>query len=56
MAIIDGKPSFRRLEAGETLVGQGDTGTDVYLLFDGVLRSRSTATQSPSSARGPWSA
>ena len=37
VAIIDGKPSFRRLETGETLVEQGDTGTDVYLLFDGVL-------------------
>jgi hypothetical protein len=37
VAIIDGKPSFRRLEAGETLVEQDDTGTDVYLLFDGVL-------------------
>src|SRR4029453_4529558 len=37
VAIIDGKPSFRRLEAAETLVEQGDTGTDVYLLFDGVL-------------------
>jgi hypothetical protein len=38
VAIIDGKPSFRRLQADETLVDQGDTGTDVYLLFDGVLR------------------
>jgi hypothetical protein len=37
VAIIDGKPAFRRLETGETLVEQGDTGTDVYLLFDGVL-------------------
>jgi hypothetical protein len=37
VAIIDGKPGFRRLETGETLVAQGDVGTDVYLLFDGVL-------------------
>jgi hypothetical protein len=37
VAIIDGKPSFRRLKDGEVLVSQGDTGTDVYLLFDGVL-------------------
>ena len=37
VAIIDGKPAFRRLETGEVLVEQGDTGTDVYLLFDGVL-------------------
>ena len=37
VAIIDGKPAFRRLETGEILVEQGDTGTDVYLLFDGVL-------------------
>ena len=28
VAIIDGKPTFRRLEAGEVLVEQGDTGTD----------------------------
>ena len=37
MAIIDGKPGFRRLDEGEVLVEQGQTGTDVYLLFDGVL-------------------
>ena len=37
VAIIDGKPVFRRLEAGQTLVEQGDIGSDVYLLFDGVL-------------------
>jgi Cyclic nucleotide-binding domain len=37
VAIIDGKPGFRRLKMGETLVEQGETGTDVYLLFDGVL-------------------
>ena len=37
VAIIDGKPSFRRLAADEVLVEQGDAGTDVYLLFDGVL-------------------
>src|SRR4029450_1991399 len=37
VAIIDGKPGFRRLAAGEVLVEQGDTGIDVYLLFDGVL-------------------
>ena len=55
VAIIDGA-LFRRLQAGETLVEQGDTGTEVYLLFDGVLRSRSTARRSPASARGPWSA
>ncbi|HEX2363078.1 MAG TPA: cyclic nucleotide-binding domain-containing protein [Jiangellaceae bacterium] len=37
VAIIDGKPEFRRLEVGQTLVEQGDVGSDVYLLFDGVL-------------------
>jgi hypothetical protein len=37
VAIIDGRPAFRRLKDGEVLVSQGDTGTDVYLLFDGVL-------------------
>jgi Cyclic nucleotide-binding domain len=37
VAIIDGNPRFRRLETGQTLVEQGDVGSDVYLLFDGVL-------------------
>jgi Cyclic nucleotide-binding domain len=37
VAIIDGNPEFRRLEAGQTLVEQGEVGSDVYLLFDGVL-------------------
>jgi hypothetical protein len=37
VAIIDGNPTFRRLDAGKTLVEQGDTGHDVFLLFDGVV-------------------
>ena len=37
VAIIDGNPQFQRLKAGQTLVEQGDVGSDVYLLFDGVL-------------------
>jgi CRP-like cAMP-binding protein len=37
VAIIDGDPAFRRLKEGEALVEQGDVGSDVYLLFDGVL-------------------
>ena len=36
-AIIDSEPRFVRLSPGETLVEQGDVGTDVFLLFDGVL-------------------
>jgi hypothetical protein len=38
VAIIDAKPRFRRLQAGRTLVEQGDQGEEMYLLFDGVLR------------------
>jgi hypothetical protein len=37
VAIIDGNPQFRRLETGQVLVEQGEVGSDVYLLFDGVL-------------------
>jgi hypothetical protein len=32
------KPSTRRLRAGDVLVWQGDPGTDVYLVLDGVIR------------------
>src|SRR5436305_3858200 len=32
------KPSVRRLKTGEMLVRQGDPGTNVYLVLDGVLR------------------
>jgi Cyclic nucleotide-binding domain len=38
VAIIDAKPQFRRLQAGRTLVEQGDQGQEMFLLFDGVLR------------------
>ena len=38
VAVIDSKPRFRRLQAGRTLVEQGQHGDDVFLLFDGVLR------------------
>jgi len=31
------KPRFRKLAEGETLVTQGDPGTDLFLLLDGVL-------------------
>jgi Cyclic nucleotide-binding domain len=37
VVIIDGNPEFRRLQAGQTLVEQGDIGHEVFLLFDGVL-------------------
>jgi hypothetical protein len=36
--LMSGKPDFRRLKAGETLVRQGDAGSDVFLILDGVLR------------------
>ena len=32
------KPAFRRLKAGDSLVRQGEPGTDVYLVLDGVIR------------------
>jgi hypothetical protein len=36
--LMSGKPEFRRLKAGETLVRQGDAGKDVFLILDGFLR------------------
>ncbi len=36
-AIMRGKPRFRRLAAGETLVQQGSPGVELFLLLDGVL-------------------
>jgi hypothetical protein len=38
VAVIDAKPRFRRLEAGRTLVRQGEPGQELFLLFDGVLQ------------------
>ena len=38
VAVIDAKPRFRRLQAGRTLVEQGEQGDELFLLFDGVLR------------------
>jgi hypothetical protein len=38
VAIIDAKPRFRRVQAGRTLVQQGEPGDELFLLFDGVLR------------------
>lgn len=38
VAVIDAKPPFRRLQAGRTLVEQGDRGKELFLLFDGILR------------------
>jgi len=34
----DQKPHFTRLAAGETLVRQGDPGSDMFLVLDGVIR------------------
>jgi hypothetical protein len=36
--LMDGKPEFHRLKAGEALVRQGDPGSEMFLLLDGVLR------------------
>jgi hypothetical protein len=33
-----GKPRFQKVAAGNTLVREGEAGTDVFLLLDGVLR------------------
>jgi Cyclic nucleotide-binding domain len=38
VTVIDAKPQFRRLQAGRTLVEQGEQGEELFLLFDGVLR------------------
>ena len=38
VAVIDAKPRFRRVQAGRTLVQQGEPGAELFLLFDGVLR------------------
>ena len=32
------KPKYRKLSAGDTLVREGDRGTDVFLVLDGVVR------------------
>ncbi len=36
--LMSGKPEFRRLKPGTALVTQGDPGSDVFLILDGVLR------------------
>jgi hypothetical protein len=36
-SVMKGRPSFRKLKVGETLVRQGDPGRDLFLLLDGVL-------------------
>jgi hypothetical protein len=33
------KPKFQTLRAGETLVSEGEEGTDVFLVLDGVMRA-----------------
>jgi hypothetical protein len=35
--IIGSNPPFRRLQPGQTLVEQGESGDELFLLFDGVL-------------------
>jgi Cyclic nucleotide-binding domain len=40
-----GKPTIRRLKAGATLVRQGETGSEVFLLLDGVLRVEENGTR-----------
>jgi hypothetical protein len=39
------KPAIRHLKAGQTLVRQGEAGTDVFLLLDGVLRTERDGEQ-----------
>ena len=34
----EAKPGIRRIQAGDVLVRQGEPGTDVYLVLDGVIR------------------
>src|SRR5262249_13748046 len=36
--IIGTEPRFVRLRAGQSLVEQGDDGTEVFLLFDGMMQ------------------
>ncbi len=38
VAVIDARPRFRRLQAGRTLIRQGEQGQELFLLFDGVLQ------------------
>jgi hypothetical protein len=38
VAVIDAKPQFLRLQAGRTLVEQGQQGEELFLLFDGMLQ------------------
>jgi Cyclic nucleotide-binding domain len=38
VAVIDAKPLFRRVQAGRTLVQQGQQGDEMFLLFDGMLQ------------------
>jgi hypothetical protein len=40
-----GKPEFRRVKAGEALVRQGESGSEVFLLLDGVLRVEEDGTR-----------
>jgi len=35
--VIDARPAFRKLKRGATLVEQGDPGSELFLLFEGVL-------------------
>ncbi len=39
------KPTIRRLKAGSTLVRQGETGSELFLLLDGVLRVEENGTR-----------
>jgi hypothetical protein len=39
------KPTIRRLKAGSTLVKQGETGSELFLLLDGVLRVEENGTR-----------
>ena len=50
------KPKFRKLKAGETLCSEGEEGTDVFLVLDGVMRVEKVARGWPSTGPVPCSA
>ena len=52
--MLDSAPHWLRLRKGATLVTQGDTGHELYLLFDGLLAVEIDGVTVTGSARGRW--